>query len=90
MAKDSSISAVRTPDMFGAPSRRGRPPMPHALTNAQRQAKYRSTHSSYEVGPKIGLTVKRFARDFDLSEDEVVRRLLQFALCNRNWNQTGF
>lgn len=90
MAKDTSIAAVRTPDLFGAPARRGRPPVPHAMTAAQRQAKYRKTHFAYDLGPKIGPTIKRFSKEFDLTEDQVVRCLLQFALCNRNWSQTGF
>lgn len=90
MAKDTSIAAVRTPDLFGAPSRRGRPPSPHAMTAAQRQAKYRKTHFAYDLGPKIGATIKRLSKEFDLNEDQIVRHLLAFALCNRNWSQSGF
>lgn len=90
MAKQTTIAAERTIDMFGAKRRVGRPRSEHSMTNAERQRLYRASHSSYNVGDKIGVTVKSLAADFDLSEDQVFRELLRFALCNKNWRQVGF
>lgn len=68
----------------------GRPRKPNAMTNAQRQAAYRKRHKSVDVGETMTASIKRFAKHFDLTEDQITRELIRFALCNRNWMQTGF
>lgn len=68
----------------------GRPRSPDAMTNAQRQAAYRKRHKSVDVGESMTATIKRFAKHFDMTEDQITRELIRFALCNRNWIQTGF
>lgn len=89
MAKENTAAAQATPDLFKR--RPGRPSKgDQAKTNAQRQAEYRKTHKPLMVGPDIGKTIARYARDFDLTEAEITRKLLAFALCNRAWDKTGF
>lgn len=88
--KAADKSAAATADMFGTPAKRGRPCSGKALSAADRQRKYRETHRAIETGPKIGETIRELAKEFDLTEGQVTRRLLGFALCNRNWRQTGF
>lgn len=68
----------------------GRLRKPNAMTNAQRQAAYRKRHKFVDVGETMTATIKRFAKHFDLTEDQITRELIRFALCNRNWMQTGF
>lgn len=63
---------------------------PSALTNAQRQANFRKNHRSIYLGESITKTIKRYSVDFDLSEDQVVRELIRFALCNNDWDKNGF
>lgn len=77
---------------FEAPQKspRGRPKKSDSMSNAERQAKFRARRRAVPVGDRISATISRFAKDFDLSEDEITRQLLRFALCNRNWGQTGF
>lgn len=72
------------------PAKRGRPKTGKALTNAERQKRYRARHKSVDTGETMAATIKRLADQFDLTESEVTRHLLRFALCNRNWAQTGF
>lgn len=43
-----------------------------------------------QTGEQIAATIKRLADEFDLTQAEVTRELLRFALCNRNWQETGF
>ena len=90
MAKAHDRSAMLTPELPRIPKavKRGRPQSPDSMTNAERQRKYRSRHKSIDTGEKIAATIARFAREFDLTEDQVTRELLRFALCNRNWSQT--
>lgn len=91
MAKHKTIAAENTPDLFSKKlAKVGRPRKPDAMTNAERQAKFRAYRQMVMTGDKIGATIKRFAKEFDLTEDQVTRELLRFALCNRNWGQTGF
>lgn len=68
----------------------GRPRKPDALSNAERQRRYRAKHKNVETGERMAATIKRLAEAFDLTEPEVTRHLIRFALCNRNWNETGF
>jgi hypothetical protein len=90
MAKKRNLAADLTMMLPGVPGKRGRKPTGKAMTNAERQAKYRETHKAVETGTSIARTIKRFAEDFDLTEQQITRELLRFALCNRNWAQTGF
>ena len=90
MAKKVDKSVALTMTLPGIPARRGRPPKADALSNSERQAKFRKTRRLVETGEKIGATIKRFSRDFDVSEAYITRELLRFALCNKNWQQTGF
>lgn len=90
MAKENTIAAQKTPDLFKKTEIRGRPKKPDAMTNAQRQAKFRASRAAVQVGDTMSETIKRLAGQFDLTEQEVTRELLRFALCNRNWGQTGF
>lgn len=78
------------PGMPDAPKKRGRPCKEGALTNAERQRRYQAKRKSVMVGETISATISRFAAEFDLTEDQVTRELLRFALCNRNWGKTGF
>lgn len=90
--KASDKSATLTMELPGIPVfvKRGRPCSDNALSNAERQRKYQKSRKTVKIGEKIAATITRFAREFDLTEDQVTRELLQFALCNRNWSQTGF
>lgn len=87
LAKERTLNLPGVP---AAPKRRGRKPTGTALTNAQRQARYRARHKHIETGERIGATITALAKQFDLSEPVITRELLRFALCNRNWKQTGF
>lgn len=86
-AKDKS--AALTPDLFSQ-KRRGRPPRPDALTNAQRQAKYRKNRVALEVGARMTATVASLAEQFEITPSEVTAYLVRYALCNKNWKKTGF
>lgn len=90
--KATDKAAELTPDLPGIPSanRRGRKPKLGALSNKERQRRWREKHSSMNVGERISKTITSLATDFDLTEDQVTRYLLRFALCNRNWRQSGF
>lgn len=90
--KATDRSAALTAELPGMPGtkRRGRPQKADALSNAERQRRYRESRKIVKTGEKIAATISRFAREFDLTEDQVTRELLRFALCNRNWARTGF
>jgi hypothetical protein len=90
--KAQDQSAAMTDELPGIPvaKKRGRPKSEDSMTNAERQAKYRKARKLMKTGDRISATITRFAREFDVSEDHVTRALLRFALCNRNWSQTGF
>lgn len=91
MAKESTLAALAMPDLFPQKKEnRGRPKKEGALTNAQRQAKYRAARVGVAVGDTMPGTIKALSAEFDMTPAEVTKRLLQFALCNRNWRQTGF
>lgn len=60
------------------------------MTNAERQAEFRKRRIAVESGNRMTATIDNLAAEFDISKDEVIRHLLRFALCNRNWKQTGF
>lgn len=70
--------------------RRGRPRKNGALSGAQRQARFRKSRQPVDLGVRMTATVADLAAEFDLTQSDVVRRLVRFALCNRNWRQTGF
>lgn len=90
--KASDRSAALTAELPGMPRavRRGRPPKANAMTDAERTRKYRQARKPMKIGERMANTIRRFAQEFDLTEDEVIAHLLRFALCNRNWAQTGF
>lgn len=90
MAKQTTGAAKQTPDLLTGVKRRGRPPKADAMTNAQRQAKYRSSRVLVPMGETMTATIARFAKDFDMTETEVTKELIRFALTNRNWSKTGF
>lgn len=90
--KANDRAALLTPELDGIPAavRRGRPPKADALSNSERQRRYRESRKLVKTGEKIAATIARFAQEFDLTEDQITRELLRFALCNRNWSRTGF
>jgi hypothetical protein len=90
MAQQTTIAAERTPDIFGASRRVGRSRSEFSMSNIERQKKYRQCRKLMNIGERMNSTITRLAQDFDLTEDTVIRELIKFALCNRNWNQTGF
>ncbi|MCL2875462.1 MAG: hypothetical protein FWF12_04030 [Betaproteobacteria bacterium] len=88
MKRNSAVDATLPLPGIARPVGRSR--KPDAKTNAQRQAAFRKRHQNVDAGETMTATIRRFAKDFDLTEGQVTRELLRFALCNRNWNQTGF
>ena len=90
--KAHTLAAQCTPELAGLPviKKRGRPATGKALTPAERQSRYRRHRQFIDTGERMRLTIKRLAEQFDLSESDITRALLRFALCNRNWAQTGF
>lgn len=68
----------------------GRPKKAGALSNAERQRRHRAKCTKVETGERMAATISRLAAQFDLTESEVTRHLIRFALCNRNWTETGF
>lgn len=79
-----------TMELPGIARRVGRPCTGNAKSGAQRQKEYRQRHAIVPAGEKIPATIKRLADQFDLTVPQVTRELLRFALCNRNWSQSGF
>ena len=90
--KATDRAAALTAELPGLPTvvKRGRPCKVGALTNAERQRKHRASRKTVAIGETIAETITRFSREFDLTEDQITRELLRFALCNRNWSKTGF
>jgi len=92
--KANDQSARDTPDLLTGlepkPTKLGRPKKKGALTNAQRQAKYRQTRLPLVVGARMSGTVRQLAADFDMTPSEVLGHLVRYALCNKNWGQQGF
>ena len=91
MAKDlASIAGQSTLELpnITRPGRKPRGERP--LTNAERQANFRAKRIALEAGQRMTNTINELAKEFDLTRDEVIQHLLRFALCNRNWKQTGF
>lgn len=86
MSKPRDLAVDATLTLPGITRPVGRPRKPGALTNAQRQSAFRRR----ALGDQMEATVKRLADQFELSVVEVKRQLIRFALCNRNWAQTGF
>lgn len=68
----------------------GRPKKADSLTNAERQRRYRAQHTKVKTGGTITATIERLAKEFDLPIQAIVRELLRFALCNKNWHLDGF
>lgn len=91
MAKDlESIAGQNNLELPGV-TRPGRKPKgDRPLTNAERQAAFRAKRIALETGERMANTIANLAAEFDLTKDEVIQHLLRFALCNRNWKQTGF
>lgn len=90
MAKQETGAAHNTPDMLTGAKRRGRPPKSDSMTNAQRQAKFRASRLLVPMGETMTATIARFSKEFDMTETEITRELIRFALTNRNWSKTGF
>jgi len=91
MAKDlESIARQNTLELphITRPGRKPKGERP--LTNAERQAAFRAKRVALETGERMANTIANLAAEFDLTKDEVIQHLLRFALCNRNWKQTGF
>lgn len=86
----TDANTLELPGLPPPPKKRGRPKSKNSLTPAQRQRKYRQRVKAIDLGERMGATVKDLADEFDLSVSEVARELVRFALCNRNWKQTGF
>lgn len=85
-----NLAEQLTMTLPGVPPKRGRPVTGNALSNAERQKRWRQKRAMVVTGDRIAATIKRFAKEFDLTEEQVTRELLRFALCNRNWARTGF
>lgn len=79
-----------TMELPGITRRVGRPCSGKALSGAERQAKWRASRAIVPVGDSIPATIKRLAAQFNLTEAQVTRELLRFALCNKNWGRDGF
>lgn len=91
MAKDNASIAGKNTLELPHVTRPGRKPKgERPLTNAERQAAFRAKRVALETGERMGKTIANLAAEFDLTKDEVIQHLLRFALCNRNWKQTGF
>lgn len=88
--KAENLAAKLTMTLPGIPAKRGRPVTGKAMTTAQRQAKYRREHTADRSNDRIESTIRSLAEEFDLAIAQVRRELLRFALCNRNWRQSGF
>lgn len=91
MAKDiESIAGLKTMELphITRPGRKPKGEKP--MSNAERQAAFRAKRLAISSSEKMAGTISRFAQEFDLTKDEVINHLLRFALCNRNWKQTGF
>ena len=80
-----------SPDVGNTKSKRtpGRPHSDTSMSNAERQKKYRKCHRAIKTGDQIATTITRLAQQFDMTEQEVTRELLRFALCNKNWTAQG-
>lgn len=91
MAKDLESIAGKSTLELPHVTRPGRKPKgERPLTNAERQAAFRAKRVALKAGERMTNTINELAREFDLTIDEVTQHLLRFALCNRNWKQTGF
>lgn len=85
-----SIAGQNTLELPGVTHRGRKPKGERPLTNAERQAAFRARRMAIETGDRMKTTIANLAKEFDLTIDEVTQHLLRFALCNRNWKQTGF
>ena len=91
MTKDTASIAGQSTLELPHVTRPGRKPKgERPLTNAERQAAFRAKRVAIETGERMANTIANLAAEFDLTKDEVIQHLLRFALCNRNWKQTGF
>lgn len=91
MTKDLESTAGQNTLELPHVTRPGRKPKgERPLTNAERQAAFRAKRVALETGERMANTIANLAAEFDLTKDEVIQHLLRFALCNRNWKQTGF
>lgn len=90
MRKVTNLAEQLTLTLPGVAPKRGRRVTGTAMTNAERQKRFWQRHKTIGTGDRIGATITRLAKEFDLSELQVTRELLRFALCNKNWARTGF
>lgn len=60
------------------------------MSPAERQRAFRNARLHVNLGETMSNTVRRLAENFDITIDEVMQHLTRFALCNRNWDETGF
>ena len=90
MKRAEDLAKKLTMQLPGMPGKPGRPCTGTAMSNKERQRKYRQRHKSVDIGERMNLTITKLAKAFDLTEDQVTKELIRFALCNRNWQQTGF
>lgn len=60
-------------------------------SDAARQAAYRNRWrlKEFRFEDKTAETIEALAREFDVSESEIVNSLVKFALTNRNWHTLG-
>lgn len=90
---DKDLASIAGQNTLELPhvTRPGRKPKgERPMTNAERQAAFRAKRIALETGQRMANTISDLADQFDLTQDEVIQHLLRFALCNRNWKQTGF
>ncbi len=73
----------------GNEKRRGRPAL-HAHA-AARKAAYRAdlARIDFTDKPEIVANLKETAQQLDCSVNELLRSMVRFAQCNRNWKQVG-
>jgi len=80
---EGGAECIRHPRKKGRPAGTGK-------TNAERQAAFRARHVLVPLGEQMSATIRRYADDFDLTQGEVIKELIRFALTNNNWKDTGF
>jgi hypothetical protein len=61
------------------------------LTNAERQARYRANNKVIDVRlpAETADAITKLADQFDVSRQEVMYQLIQFARTNRDWGRFG-
>lgn len=90
MAQEKTGAALLTVDLLSTRKRMGRPPSGNAVSNKERQRKYREKHMPIAIGSRMSTTIAELAAAHNLTSDQVTAHLVRFALCNKNWKKTGF